>query len=274
VGAPVRHQLQAGFVLHQRAYRDSSLIVDFFTASHGRISVVARGVRKPKSRLAPLLQPFQPLLLSWVARGELGTMTAVESGGIPLMLNRRVLISGFYLNELLVRLLHRYDPHTELYHAYLAVLQQLADLEHALSSLTSVNEQVALRRFEKQLLHELGYGLLLDHDVESGEPISDDALYHYHLEQGPVLFSDNPAVRLRTYHSQQRQSDLIRIHGSSLIDLRHGNFRDSDSLREGKRLMRAALGVHLGSKPLQSRAMFNQLQPPVLVKHHPETGYR
>jgi len=260
VGSPSRHQLEPGFVLHQRPYRDTSLIVDLFTASQGRISVVARGVRKAKSRLAPLLQPFQPLLVSWVARGELGTLTAVESDGVPFILNRRVLISGFYVNELLVRLLHRDDPHPDLFKAYLDVLQHLSALQLS-SAKVSIDEQVSLRWFEKQLLDELGYALVLDHEVSSGEGIRDDALYHYYLEQGPVLVeSPQSENMLNTGSSGER--DFVRIHGKSLFDIARGVFRDEVSLRESKRLMRAALAVHLGTKPLHSRELLNGLRAP------------
>ncbi len=260
-------------MLHQRPYRDTSMIVDFFTVSHGRISVVARGVRKAKSRLAPLLQPFQPLLLSWVARGELGTLTAVESDGVPFMLNRRVLISGFYINELLVRLLHRYDPHTELFNSYLEVLQRLAALQY-LQLQVPVDEQVALRGFEKQLLHELGYALILDHDVVSGAALSDDALYLYYLDQGPMLFNEEQMGGVSARNSQSQGRDVVRLHGKSLLDLAQGFFRDSRSLRESKRLMRAALGIHLGSKPLYSRSLLSGLQPSAGGNNSSEMIYR
>jgi len=273
VGSSIRHHLQPGFVLHQRPYRDTSMIVDFFIASHGRVSVVARGVRKAKSRLAPLLQPFQPLLISWVARGELGTLTAVESNGVPFMLNRRVLISGFYVNELLVRLLHRDDPHTDLFQAYLQVLQQLASIEYLLQQV-SIDEQVALRAFERQLLHELGYALILDYDVSSGAALNDDALYHYHLDQGPMLVDETQAVHQLMHHGSLRGGKVIKLHGKSLLDLAQGVFRDNCTLRESKRLMRAALGVHLGSKPLHSRGLLNGLQPSIPEKQTPDIRYR
>ncbi len=228
------------------------MIVDFFIATHGRVSVVARGVRRARSRLAPLLQPFQPLLVSWVARGELGTLTAVESDGVPHTLNRRVLISGFYINELLVRLLHRDDPHIALFQAYLTVLQQLAAIEQVVDPVPQ-EEQVALRVFETKLLNELGYALILDHDVKSGAPLQEDALYHYHLDRGPMAIEDG-------YHVSQG-GEMVKLHGSSLLDLARGTFRDHSSLRESKRLMRAALGLHLGSKPLHSRGLLHGLQP-------------
>ncbi len=256
MGSPVRKQLELGFVLHQRPYRDTSLIVDLFTAEHGRVSVVARGVRKAKSRLAPLLQPFQPLLVSWVARGELGTLTSVESNGVPFILNRRVLISGFYINELLVRLLHRDDPHSELYQGYLLALQHLSALP---VSQTSAAEQATLRHFEMTLLNELGYALILDHEVQSGTALNDETLYHYFFDQGPVFIDEHQIRNTIALHSSSNGNDFVRIHGKSLLDLARGEFRDSCSLRECKRLMRAVLAVHLGSKPLHSRDLLNGL---------------
>lgn len=258
--SPARHQLEPGFVLHQRPYRDTSLIVDLFTESYGRISVVARGVRKAKSRLAPLLQPFQPLLVSWLARGELGTLTAAESKGVPFILAPRVLVSGFYINELLVRLLHRDDPHTDLFQAYLNVLQKLSTL--STESQSSVDEQIALRGFEVQLLNELGYALILDHEVKDGMPLIPDTLYHYFLEQGPLFIDEHQVRNVMNHHASLKDNNFVRIHGKSLLDLALGTFRDAGSLRESKRLMRAALVVHLGSKPLHSRSLLSGLRAP------------
>ncbi len=112
----VQVMLEPAYVLHHRPYRDSSLILDVLSAAYGRVALVARGARRPKSRLHGVLQPFQPLLASWSLRGEMGTLTAAEAragGG----LRGRALISGFYVNELLLRLLHRHDPHPQLFTA-------------------------------------------------------------------------------------------------------------------------------------------------------------
>ncbi|MCF6323690.1 MAG: DNA repair protein RecO [Gammaproteobacteria bacterium] len=259
MGPSVRHQLEPGFVLHQRPYRDTSLIVDLFTESQGRVSVVARGVRKPKSRLSPLLQPFQPLLISWTARGELGTLIAAESNGIPFILNPRVLVSGFYINELLVRLLHRDDPYTDLFQAYFNVLQTLSTLS---ASQFVVDQQVALRTFEVHLLNELGYALILGHEVKDGMPLKAETLYHYFLDQGPLLIDEHQVKNVSNHHISSKANNFVRIHGKSLLDLAQGTFRDARSLRESKRLMRAALAVHLGSKPLHSRSLLNELRQP------------
>lgn len=262
MGERTRQQLTPGFVLHQRAYRNSSVIVELFTESHGRISVVARGVRKPKSRLAALLQPFRPLLLSWVARGELGTLTAAESDGTPLLLNHRSVIRGLYINELLMRLLHRNDPHPELYCHYLLILQQLWE-QRSVGELFSADEQQTLRNFERQLLDELGYGLILDHDVESGLPLVGELQYRYDLERGPVLCSERFSDREVTRDYGGYTADMVMVHGQTLLSLAQGVLTDRRSLRESKRLMRAALGIHLGAKPLQSRKLFNTMQVPV-----------
>lgn len=257
--AQTRQQLHPGFVLHQRSYRNSSVIVELFTELHGRISVVARGVRKPKSHLAALLQPFTPLLLSWVARGELGTLTAVENDGAPLLLNHRSVINGLYVNELLMRLLHRNDPYPELYAHYLTVLQQLCE-KRAVSGPGTAEEQQILRNFERRLLQELGYGLVLDHEVENGSPLNEEALYLYDFERGPVLCSEVPSVHGTEVDYNRLAAGSVRIHGKTLLALAQGVLTDRRSLRESKRLMRAALALHLGVKPLQSRKLYNMME--------------
>lgn len=254
--------LEPAYVLHHRPYRDSSLILDVLTAGHGRIALVARGARRPKSRLHGLLQPFQPLLMSWSLRRELGTLAGVEArdgGG----LRGRTLISGFYVNELLVRLLHRHDPHPRLFAAYEAVIRALAGTEEesaATSSPTPAAEQSALRLFEKDLLREIGYGLVLDHDVADGAPLRADAVYYYYLERGPV--SEGAAVHPETPDAAEEEHVArdrpVRLRGGSLLALARGELHDPQSLREAKRLMRAALGARLGNKPLLSRALFRR----------------
>ncbi len=148
-----RVTLHPVFILHTRPFRDTSLLVDALTTEYGRISVLARGVRTARTPLRGILQPFVPLLMSWSGKGELVSMSKVEAVGLPYSLQGKALISGFYLNELIMRLLHRYDPHPILYDAYqqaLLGLQQKTTIE------------LVLRLFEKCLLKELGYGLQLE----------------------------------------------------------------------------------------------------------------
>ncbi|MEM8661478.1 MAG: DNA repair protein RecO [Pseudomonadota bacterium] len=161
----MRVKLQPSYVLHSRAYRDTSLLVEVFTAEHGRIGLVARGARRKSRNGSPaaLLQPFAPMLLGFTGRGELKTLTATETAGRPQILVGERLYSGLYLNELLVRLLHRHDAHPKLFAAY----------GDALNGLASSGEiDGVLRQFELILISELGYGFELDVDGQTGAAVT------------------------------------------------------------------------------------------------------
>jgi DNA repair protein RecO (recombination protein O) len=240
-----RISLESAYVLHQRPYQDSGLLLEVFTLNHGRIGLVARGVRKPKGRWQSLLQPFTPLLLSWSGRGELGTVTDAEMSSAPHLLKGQLLLSSFYINELLTRLLHRHDPHPELFDYYHVLLNQLSLLGDGADARQQLQQQ--LRLFEKQLLQEIGYGLVLDHDVATGDAIEAAASYSYRLGEGPVLVADGAS------HS-------LMIRGRSLLALAAGRLEDVDVLRDAKRLMRAALDQQLGGRPLHSRQLLMDLQ--------------
>ncbi|TCK17583.1 DNA replication and repair protein RecO [Thiogranum longum] len=235
VGSASRVELTPGFVLHQRPYRETSALLEIFTPTHGRVGLVARGVYAPKSRRRGELQAFRALRLSWNERGELGTLTGVESDGPGVSLAGAALYSAFYLNELLVRLLVRHDPHPLLYERYRQALQALSDQPAGI--------ELTLRLFEKQLLQETGYGLLLDVDCETGEPVQADRFYDYHLEAGPVA-------------SIPGSTKGFLFPGSSLLALAQESNLDEVVLRDAKRLMRAALSLYLGGKPLKSRELF------------------
>lgn len=231
-----RISLQPAFLLHRKPYRDTSLLIEAFSESHGRLGLVARGARSRRGGQAALLQPFHPLLLSWSGRGELHTLTAAESQQNPLTLQGDSLISGFYLNELLMRLLPRHDPHPHLFQRYAQTLQQLA---------TNGMDEWLLRLFERDLLQELGYGLLLTHEGGSGEMVQADSCYCYHLEFGP---------------ERQRHTDdpCLLVHGETLLCLAGQGEAGTRSRGEAKRLMRTVLAAYLGKKPLASRELFRQ----------------
>jgi len=226
--------LQPAYLLHRRPYRETSLLIEVFSASAGRIALIAKGVRSGRKGQAALLQPFQPLLISWVLRGEVGTLTSVEPREPRVTLNGTALFSGFYLNELLMRLLARHDPHPELFDSYEMTLHHLMDPSRA---------EWSLRLFERDLLDTLGYGLLLEQSAE-GQPIQPHIDYCYHLEHGPVVAGG--------------QERCLRVSGAALQALATGEMPGEHERREAKRLMRAALGLYLGNKPLQSRELFNQ----------------
>ncbi len=237
----MRVNLQRAFVLHHRSYSESSLLLETFTADHGRVGLIAKGARRPGSRLRGVLKPFQPLLLGWSGRGDLATLTGAETDGASAEITGAALYCGFYLNELLLRLLHRDDPHQSLFEYYRATLFALCN--------QGSNEAI-LRVFEKHLLRELGYGLILDREISDNERIRTDATYEYVLDRGPRrLASPESPV-----HAQG-----IRIQGASLIALAEETLHYPDVLREVKVLMRAVLEMHLGPKPLHSRRLFERI---------------
>jgi DNA repair protein RecO (recombination protein O) len=228
--------LHSAYILHRTPWRDTSLLIEAFSAEHGRIGLVARGVRGKRSSRAALLQPFQALLLSWAGRGDLLSLHNVEPDGPTQGLHGAALISGFYLNELLMRLLQRHDPHPELYHAYRTTLLRLQDPEQI---------EWTLRLFECDLLDHLGYGLLLDCAADTGLSLDPQRAYVYLPERGPV-----PA----------EQAEGQAISGETLLALAQAQWpllAASDTvLREAKHLMRQSLARYLGPKPLASRALF------------------
>jgi DNA repair protein RecO (recombination protein O) len=235
----VRASLESGYVLHLRPWRESSLLVEFFSRTQGRVALIARGAKSARARggsAAALLQPFTPLQCSWSGRSQLRTLTGCESLGPALRLPGRRLYSGLYMNELLVRLLHHDDPHQKLFDHYAAVLSML-------SAEADSSEEIPLRRFELVLLEELGYGFALDSDGLSGEALEPQAWYHYHEEYGLVQATEAASRK------------LPRFLGEDLLALSQGDFSGAARLC-AKRLMRQALAVQLGDKPLHSRDLF------------------
>jgi DNA repair protein RecO (recombination protein O) len=232
----MRVQLVPGYVLHRWPYRETSLLVEVLSRDHGRTSLVARGARRERSSARGLLQPFRPLLLSWTGREGLMTLSTVEgTGGSPL--SGRALLGGLYLNELIVRLVPRDDPHPGLFEAY----------ERALAGLASVEtEEAALRGFELRLLEILGYGMVLGTRDGDGASIVPEGSYRYRVEEGPVA---GPGT------------EGVAVQGTTLLALRSGVLGDPGVAREAKRLMRHVLQHYLGPRPLASRALFRPPGP-------------
>ncbi len=234
------------FVLHSRPYRDSSAIVELFTQSHGRVAVVARGVKSAKCRYRGILQPFQPLLVSWSGRGEMFSLSSAEETGLPYPVRGQHLVVGLYVNELLMRSLGKGDTHEEIYSAYQELLEQLAQGGEKTISMTQEN---ALRFFEIELLSSLGYGLILDRDAGSGELINAKYSYMYHPARGPLLVDSD---------SVSSSAAEVRVSGATLIALEQQVRLNKERLIDAKRLLRNALMYHLGNKPLRSRRLFQQ----------------
>jgi DNA repair protein RecO (recombination protein O) len=235
---------EPGFVLHAYPYKETSLIVEAFTSGHGRIALVARGAKRPRSVLRGVLQAFQPLLLSWSGRGDVKTLMHAEwQGGLPL-LEGEALLCGFYVNELLLKLLPRDDPHAALFTAYEETL-------HALASRADL--ATPLRRMEVRLLAELGYGLQLERDAQTGEALDANARYYYVYERGPQR------VAASLPHSEE-------VSGAVLLAMRQGEFADAQVAQEAKQLMRQILNHFLERENLFSRQMLQDLRGVYEVK--------
>lgn len=224
--------LDQALVLHRRNYRETSLLVELFTLAHGRMGVLAKGVKRDRRQAGGAwLQPFVPLLVSWTGRGDLPILTGAEARGAPLRLAQTSLFCALYVNELLLKLLPRQDPHPNLFVGYQNCLEQLAAGNDAESS---------LRHFELTLLEEVGYGLQLATEAESGRPIDPGRFYTYRVEMGPCLAAD--------------ASDAIR--GATLLALKERRFDDARVRVESKRLLRKVIHHHLGGRTLRTRDLF------------------
>jgi DNA repair protein RecO (recombination protein O) len=240
---PQRRDDQSAFVLHTYPYRETSLIVEALTADYGRVAMVARGAKRPRSELRGVLQAFQPLLVTWSGNGELKTLIRAEwRGGLPLV-GGSALLCGFYLNELLLKLLPREDPHPRLFAAY----------ERALGELATGGEQAPLlRRFELQLLAELGYALPLVREADTGEPVDPAVRYHYAFDRGPR--------RTGSRDVPGAGPPLPLVRGSTLIALADGRYADAETASEAKRLMREVLDHYLEQRGVESRRLVQDLQ--------------
>jgi DNA repair protein RecO (recombination protein O) len=230
----LRTELHPAFVLHQRAYRETSLLLEIFSVQYGRLGLIARGARRTGPRKIAAPRAFTPLLLAWSGKGELPSLSVAEAAGAPLDLPGSRLLSGLYLNELLLRLLPRHEPYGELFEDYGEAL-------HALSAQES--PEPGLRIFESQLMRALGYGLVLDRAVDEAAPICAERTYFYQADRGP--WAEKPD-RART----------MAVRGATLQALASRQLADPDVLREAKRLTRFVLGHHLGAVSIHSRELF------------------
>lgn len=227
-----RIRLQPAFLLRQRPFRDSSELLEVLTVDYGRIGLVARGSRGRRSRLRGLLRPFSPLLLSMSLRGDLATLTGAEAAGGAVSLGGEALFAGYYLNELILRLTRRHDPCPTIFDAYRDALVGMAGDDTDLAP--------ALRKFEKRLLDALGYGLQLEYEAGTGNPVEPDQWYEYRVDSGPRLLGSSRQARLR-------------IHGKTLLALADDSLDGQPGLHEAQRLLRACLDAQLGDRPLKTR---------------------
>ncbi len=233
-----KHQDQLAFVLHSHPFRETSLLLDVYSRDHGRLAIVARGARRPRSALRGVLMNFQPLRLSWFGKGEVRTLHSAEWQGGQPYLQGTALMCGFYLNELLVNLLARDDAHEQLFDYYRATLYRLAhESDHAST----------LRCFEKHLLQELGYALQLEIEAASGVAVQSHVAYRYAVDYGAVPDEGDPNAG-------------FPVLGKTLLAMYADDYHDPITAQQSKQLMRILLNHHLGGKILHTRELIKDLQ--------------
>ncbi|MSQ48953.1 MAG: DNA repair protein RecO [Betaproteobacteria bacterium] len=232
-----RAEHEPGFVLHSYPYKETSLIIEAFTRGYGRVGLLARGARRPRSMMRGVLLAFHPLRMSWSTSTELGTLMAAEWGGGQPCLSGISLMCGFYINELLLRLLPRDDPHEALFDAYGVALARLAAGEA---------QAAVLRGFERRMLAELGYAPVLDRDAANGAQIEATKHYAYEAERGMV-------------ESRRLNGDSV-FSGRTLLDMVANNYEHSQTREEARRLMRALITERLGGQTLHTRVVLAELQ--------------
>jgi len=228
---------QAGYVLHTYPYKETSLIVEAFTRNFGRVALLARGARRPRSAMRGVLLSFHPLRLGWSSSSELGNLISAEWSGALQPLSGRGLMCGFYLNELLLRLLPRDDAHEALFDVYADALRQLSEGSPQAS---------VLRSFEKRLLSELGYAPLLEREAVSGAPIEPARRYVYEPDRGPVATSGST------------NGDFV-VSGQTLLDLAADEFGRPETRDEARMLLRSLIGQRLHGQVLHTRAVLREL---------------
>jgi DNA repair protein RecO (recombination protein O) len=239
VAAELPQHAQHAFVLHSYPFKETSLVVELLTRGFGRVAVVAKGARRPKSALRGVLMAFQPLLVSWSGKGELHTLLRAEWDGRYRSLKGLPLICGFYLNELILKLTARHDPHERLFDTYAQTLGAL---------LVSSDPATILRTFEKNLLRELGYAVMLDRDVASGQPIAAEQRYTYVVERGPVGAGDDARAM------------GVELLGQTLLDMQADVYSSALTQQQSKVLMRTLINHYLGDQVLHTRQLLRDLQ--------------
>lgn len=230
----MRVDLQPAYVLHARPYRDTSLLLDLLTVDHGRITAIARGVRQTKNHKRQQPNPFHRLLINWQGKSELKLLTSFETDHHFIQLQGKHLYSGFYVNELLVRLLPEHDLIPDLFPTYEATLEALHKTQDI---------EPLLRHFEFLLLRGLGYGLDFRHDCRTTDPVAKDAFYGCDIQEGFSRLSSEVDYR-------------SSIQGTHLLAIAAGDYTAPETRRVAKHLARILLKPLLGNKPLKSRDLF------------------
>lgn len=240
--AVARTSNQLVYVLHTYPFKETSLVVELFTQEFGRVAAVAKGARRPHSAMRGMLQSFQLLNGTWSGKNELKTLHGLEwSAGLTLI-KGEALMCGFYMNELLLRLLPREDAHEGLFTYY---AHTLTELSTAKVEAHGAQLAIILRKFELKLLQEMGYAVPLLED-EQGEPVLADKQYRYEAEYGACDLSAT--------------KNGMPLLGATLLDMANNDYSAPQTQQQSKQLMRYLLQHYLGDKPLHTRQLLIDLQ--------------
>jgi DNA repair protein RecO (recombination protein O) len=227
-------ELTPCYILHRRDYSETSLILEVFSREQGRVNLIAKGVKRNKKQQGESFNLYQQYNISWTAKSELGTLTDIEFIASSRALKPELMMTGFYMNEIMLRLLHKHEPHPELFDSYETSINEL---------INGASEQIILRYYEKTLLQSLGYGVILDHEVETGGSLEHDKNYFYKFDYGPVSKNEN--------------KDLgVSVSGKTLLELDNETLSEQKNINEAKALLRTILDQHLGNKPLASKSLY------------------
>jgi len=246
---PALGESDRAFVLHTYPYRETSLIVEAFTGLHGRVVLVAKGAKRPHGAMRGLLNPFQALTLNWFGKSDMKTLKTVEQDRILPQLSGAALMSAFYMNELLLKLTHREDPHEVLFDAYGDAVTGLAGLAFGNNGVREI--AAILRQFEVRLLQELGYALQLTAEADSHVPLDPACSYVYQTERGPIRCE---------MARQSYNEDALQLAGKTLIDMSNNDYADPQTQIQAKQLMRKMINHLLGDKVLHTRNLMRDLK--------------
>ena len=247
---PSAGESDSGFVLHTYAYRETSLIVEAFTRLHGRIVLVAKGAKRPNGALRGVLNPFQGLSLTWFGKSEMKTLKTAEQEQILPQLSGAALLSAFYVNELVLKLATREDPHEQLFDIYATTMALLARLP--LDKRSAREIAPILRQFEVSLLQELGYALQFQGEADGYAPICAEREYVYLVERGPM--------RVDTATREPTGMESLRLRGKTLMDMSCSDYRDPQTQSQSKHLMRMLINHLLGDKVLHTRQLIREMR--------------
>lgn len=230
----MRVQQEPGYVVHTRPYSETSLFAELFSRHYGRLTAIAKGARRQKSKFRGALLPFRRLQVGWTGRSSLPVLTLAEPAETWVDVSGQSILCGFYINELVIKLLHRYDAHPELFDYYADAMRRLRGGE---------GREHVLRSFEKRLLAELGYAMNLDYEADGQRAIDPARTYRYVPHRGAVADG-----------SDREQG--VPVSGAALQALRDETFGDDRTLQECKRLMRVMISHQLENRPLHARKLF------------------